>query len=245
MIASLPMYLRPETRDAHDRYWQAISDNLRALGVEAPRALTAGGETPDHWRASDLVLSQTCGRPYRLHLHGHVTLVGTPDYGLPDCDAGYYRSLFIARADDRRTVPADFATAVFAYNDRMSQSGWAAPQYHAAQTGFQFENLLQTHGHVTSAHAVAENRADIAAIDGVTWELIKRYDGFYKNLRVIATTTPTPGLPYVCAQSVDRAKLVGAIRTAIKNLTPPDRETLMLRSLVQIPAHAYLAVPNP
>jgi hypothetical protein len=60
-----------------------------------------------HWTDPGLILSQTCGRPYKAHLHGQVRLVGTPDYGLRAARPGHYQSLVIARADDPR---AELAT---------------------------------------------------------------------------------------------------------------------------------------
>ena len=106
-LASLPMYDRPETAAANDRYWQAIRTRLG----EGPETLTRTGELWEHWLAPDLVLSQTCGYPYRARLHGQVTLVGTPDYGLDGCPPGHYRSIFVARADDPRTDLRAFAAA--------------------------------------------------------------------------------------------------------------------------------------
>ena len=89
MIASLGMYDRPETAAANDRLWAGIRDGLRSHGIAAPDTLTRGANAYwDAWTAADLVFSQTCGFPFRARLHDHVTLIGTPDYGLPDCPDG-------------------------------------------------------------------------------------------------------------------------------------------------------------
>ena len=81
------MYDRAEAQASNDRLWALIRDGMRAEGLAAPDALTRGaGAYWDAWQAPDLTLSQTCGFPYRARLHGHVTLIGTPDYrrrGLP------------------------------------------------------------------------------------------------------------------------------------------------------------------
>lgn len=240
-LASLPMYDRPETAAANDRFWQAIRNRLG----HGPDTLTRTGELWDHWLSPDLLLSQTCGYPYRAKLHGQVTLIGTPDYGLPGCPPGHYCSVFVARANDHRTTPADFAEAPFAYNEPLSQSGWAAPQNHAASQGFTFTNTIQTGGHALSARAVAEGRADIAALDALTWALIQRHDPFATTLREIARTEPTPVLPYITALTRDPGPLFDAISAAIADLSPDDRDTLSLRGLVRLPADAYLAIPNP
>ncbi len=240
-LASLPMYDRPETAAANDRYWQAIRTRLG----HGPDTLTRTGELWDHWLSPDLVLSQTCGYPYRARLHGLVTLVGTPDYGLDGCPPGHYRSIFVARADDPRTDLRAFADAPFAYNEPLSQSGWAAPQNHALAQGFSFTNPHQTGGHRLSARAVAEGRADLAALDALTWSLIQRHDPFAADLREIDRTTPTPVLPYITAATNDPPPLFDAIAAAIADLSPDDRTTLSLKGLVRLPPDAYLAIPNP
>ena len=178
MIASLMMYARPELEAAHRRYWALIRDALAARGIDAPETLSNDIEEFAVWEAPDLILSQTCGMPYRLSLHGKVQLVGTPDFGVEGCPPGYYRSAIVVRADDARLDLAAFRDARFAYNQTISQSGYAAPYAVAQRHGFWFANREQSGGHIKSAKAVAEGHADIAAIDAVTWRLIERYDDF-------------------------------------------------------------------
>ena len=245
MIASLAMYDRPETASATDRFWALIRNDLRKQGLEAPQNLERNHPFWEVWTDPDLLFSQTCGRPYRLKLHGNCQLVGTPDYGLPDADPGYYYSVFLVRSNDGRTDLDAFKTAKFAYNETLSQSGWAAPQCHVAPLGFQFENIWQSGSHLASARAVAEGTADIASVDAMTWELIKRYEPFSLALRVIEKTTQTPGLPYITGLKTDRKALQKSVLTAIDHLDLADRRTLRLRGLIDIPATAYLAVPNP
>lgn len=247
MIASLGMYDRPETAPANDRLWAAIRDGLRAEGIAAPDALTRGEHAYwDAWQSPDLVFSQTCGFPFRAKLHDQVTLIGTPDYGLPGCPPGHYNSVFVARFDDPRSTLAAFSDARFAYNEDLSQSGWAAPQNHAAAHGLHFPPSLQTGGHRLSALAVADGRADLAAIDALTWQLLNQYEPFAANLREIASTEPpTPVLPYITAKGADAALYFRVTAAAIAGLSAEDRAVLHLKGLIAIPASAYLAVPTP
>lgn len=235
------MYDRPETAPANAALWTAIRN---ALG-HGPDTLGPGDDPWADWQSPDLLFSQTCGYPYRAQLHGKVELIGTPDHALPGCPPGHYNSVFIARTDDARDRPEDFADARFAFNEPLSQSGWAAPQTWAAARGFAFRHALQSGGHNISARAVADGRADIAAIDALTWALIRRHDGYACGLRELARTDPTPMLPYITAKGRDAAQITAATARAIDTLAPPHRAALMLQGLVQIPAGAYLAVPNP
>ena len=244
MIASLPMYTRPENTSAHDRYWQLITTELNKRGIDAPTQLSVC-EDDDHWLRGDLVFSQTCGMPYRLFLHGHAQLIGTPDYGLPDCAAGYYNSIFIVNAQDTRTKLADFASANLAITSKTSQSGYAAPLNEAAKAGFHFETQTLSGGHVNSAKMVASKEVDITAVDAMTWHNIRKYGDFAGQLKVIAQTDPTPGLPYICALGLDKTVIAQAVTDAIAALSNEDRACLNIRGLIQIPSADYLAVENP
>ncbi len=245
MIASLMMYARPELDEALRRYWGLIRAELSARGMDSPEILVQDNDEFEVWKAPDLVLSQTCGMPYRLWLHDQVSLVGTPDFGLENCPPGYYRSAIVVRADDLRNKIDAFAKARFAYNQTFSQSGFAAPYNHLKPRGWWFGNLVQTHGHLFSARAVAEGRADIAALDGVTWRLIQQHEEIAKDLRVLDWTEPTPGLPYIAAVGVNRQPVFDAVSAAIAGLAPKDADLLGLRGLIAIPKQDYLAIPNP
>ncbi len=240
MIAALPMYDRPETAAANDRLWALIR---RHLGF-GPDRLTRGGDVWEIWQSPDLTLAQTCGYPYRARLCDKVTLIGAPDHALPDCPPGHYNSVFVTRSGDAARLP-DYAGRRFAYNDAMSQSGWAAPQSHAAGLGFAFTELLQTGAHRESARAVADGRADIAALDSVSWVLMQRYDAFTRDLQEIGRTAPTPALPFIAAPGADRNRLFAALGSAIGALSGADRETLCLHGVVEVSRPAYLAVPTP
>ncbi len=246
MIASLGMYDFGPAQGANDRLWTLLRDGLRQRGIAAPEALTRGEHAYwDTWQSPDLLLSQTCGYPFRARLLDRVTYVGTPDYGVEGCPPGHYRSVFVARADDPRQSLQDFDGARFAYNEALSQSGWAAPQTHAAKLGIRLPPALQSGGHRLSALAVAEGRADIAALDAVTHAMLQEVEPKVAGLRALALTDPTPGLPYITAAGQDPAPIFAALTDAIAALPAPDRAILRLKGLVRIPRAAYLAVPNP
>jgi ABC-type phosphate/phosphonate transport system substrate-binding protein len=247
MIASLGMYDFGAAVAANDRLWALIRDELRERGIDAPDLLTRGDAAFwPAWGSPELLLSQTCGYPYRDRLHHRVAYVGTPDYGVEGCPPGYYRSVFVVRADDPRPALADFDGTRFAFNEALSQSGWAAPQIHAARLGLRLPAALQTGGHRRSALAVAEGRADIAALDAVTYRLMLDNDAdLSARVRVIAATEPTPGLPLITAKAGPAEALCLAVGKAIASLAPGDRNDLHLKGLIKIPTEAYLAVPNP
>ena len=245
MIASLMMYARPELDAAHARFWAAIRSELLQCSIACPENLSNDADEFEVWQSPQLILSQTCGMPYRLWLHDQVSLVGTPDFGVSGCPPGYYKSALIVRANDERGALSDFETARFTFNQTYSQSGYAAPYAHVSPLGFWFRNRSQSHGHLMSARAVAEGRADIAALDAVSWRLIRRYESFAADLRVLDWTAPTPGLPYIAGPTAQRDKIRDAVAIAIAKLNVADREVLGIKALIDIPKEAYLAIPNP
>lgn len=241
MIAWLGMYDLPAVRDITDRLWAATRAHLG----HGPEQLLRVLDPWPVWQSPDLLLAQTCGMPYRTRLHEIVTLVATPDHRLDGCPPGHYRSVLVVRAEDARASAADFDGARFAYNEPLSQSGWAAPMVHLGKIGLRFGAPLRSGGHLASARAVAGGEADMAGIDAVTWELIKTHDPVAGKLRVLEATEPTPALPYVTAAGRDPAPLRAALAAAIGDLTPDQRAALHLHGLVDISPAQYLAVPTP
>lgn len=243
MTASLPMYDRSTTRGPNDRLWARVRE---ALG-RGPQTLDRDTDPRLTWHDPDLVLSQTCGLPFRLGLNTHVTYVGTPDYGVRGCLPGYYKSYIVVRRDDPRKRLSEFEKCTLARNSVLSQSGWAAMENHLVDTGagFSFErHAIDTGSHEASVAAVSAGEADIAAIDAVTWTLLKR-EGATGACRVLSFTRPTPGLPLITAGGTDPAPMRSALDRAIKSLSRRDRAQLLLKGVVQIPVEAYLDEPVP
>lgn len=237
MIATLPMYDRPETQAANDRFWNLIRAHLD----DAPEQLSRDDL---HWHHPDLLLSQTCSLPYRTGLQDHVTIVATPVHNLP-CPAGTYYSVIVVRQDDERERLTDFADARLAINSPISQSGWAAIDEEAQAAGIRFGTIHETGSHRESARRVARGEADICSLDAVSWEMMKKWDAAADHLRVIAETVPTPALPYVTGLHQDSIQLQEALVTAVHELSPEDQDTLCLLDVTHIPAHLYLSLPIP
>ncbi|MEO0916555.1 MAG: PhnD/SsuA/transferrin family substrate-binding protein [Pseudomonadota bacterium] len=237
MIATLPMYDRPETRDATDRLWAS----MRAELEDAPETLSRDGY---HWTDADLLFSQTCSLPYRTGLQDEVTVVATPVHDLP-CAAGHYFSVILVRDDDDRADLPEFRGARLAINSPVSQSGWAAIDALARASDVQFESIFETGSHQASASAVAEGRADICAVDAVSWTMMERWDPFARSLRVITESPPSLALPYITAIERDPRPIQEALLNAVHALSDEDRKTLCLIDVTYFPGHFYASLPIP
>ncbi|WP_370232589.1 phosphate/phosphite/phosphonate ABC transporter substrate-binding protein [Cognatishimia sp.] len=240
MIAALGMYDRAETAAANDALWQEIKHHLGY----GPDALTRDMDFWEIWQSADLLLAQTCGLPYRARLHDKVALVGTPIYDIPECPDGHYYSVLVAHRENLRDL-VQYDGARFAYNEALSQSGWAAPMSHLTDAGIKPGALIETGAHLRSAQSVASGDADLAGLDVVTWQLIQTYDAFARDLVVVAQTKPTPVLPFITAQGRDAEAVFAAVQTAIMSLPQHHKSTLFLKGITRIAKSDYLAQPIP
>ena len=237
-VASLPMYDWPEVHAAHQSLWTAIAGRLSKLGIAAPQFLDRTRALDSVWRDAGLVLSQTCGFPFSTRLRGIVRLVGTPIYDVPGCDGAYYSSMIVARSSESSESLAGLKSKRFAYNAADSLSGYL--MLRAAMKDARIDpdtaTWIETGAHRASIRAVAEDFADVAAIDAVCWALALRYEPeAASRLKVIATTPLRPGLPFVTAVERDESE-VGSIQLAIKDAladpaTKPAREALRISGL--------------
>jgi len=92
---------------------------------------------------------------------------------------------------------------------------------------------------------VAEGRADLAALDAVSWALVQDHEPAARALRVIEATAPTPALPYITAATRDPGPIRAALAAGIADPAEEDRAALHLHGVVEVPRDAYLAVPTP
>ena len=224
------MYWRPETAPAWQTLWSLIRDTL-GFG---PAALCVPEDLAAHWRDPDLLLSQTCSLPFRLGLHQKVHLVGAFHFDLPLTPPGDYHSVILSRPGALPRAPR------LAINAADSQSGWAA--LWDWSSGNLPGNRLLTGAHQASALAVAQNQADLCAIDAVTWALIQKgTPELARQLIVLDRTPPTPGLPLITAQANWVAPLQKALRQSVSTLPSQDRDCLGLIGFCSKNAEDYLA----
>lgn len=219
LYVSLPMYDWPECRDATEADWARIRQ-------AAPEVLPAALGRID-WSCADayfrdpaLVFSQCCWGPLSRGLLEWLEPLAQPDYSAFEGGRGpFYRSALVARSGAAVAVPDGPGPALvplaglrLAINERDSLSGclglWddlgADPCTVAA-------GCVETGSHRASVRAVAEGRADLAAIDCRSWALALAHEPFAQSLVVVGWTSERPGLPYVTSRATDPA-LKSALR---------------------------------
>lgn len=236
MIASLPMYWQRETAHHWALFWNAVQQRLPHLPP-----LTAPDALPDdwyaHWMAPDLILSHTCGLPFRDRLRDRVTYVASFDYALPDTPPGFYHSVVLARRGETRPQ----GDLRLAFNQPDSQSGWGSTH------GRGFAGYLETGAHRGSVSAVIDGGADVAYVDAVTWRILCLLDPAIADaLEVIDRSTPTAGLALITAIGNDPAPLHDALADALSDIPAETRSAMGGPvGLTRIRNADYLAVPIP
>lgn len=250
-VASLPMYDLAELRRVTDSWWALIAGHLRAVGLTAvPAALTRPKDLVAHWQSRDLVLSQSCGYPLVHALRGKVDVVGTPAYAAPGCRGADYRSLVIVAAESPFSCLADLRGKRCAINSPTSQSGANAMRALVApfvNQGRFFSDVLLSGGHIASINMVASGAAEVAAIDCVTFELLRQHaPGKVAGTRVLCETPAAPGLPYITARNKSEDFLnrlrEGVCRAFDDPRAAETRAALLLDELVQVPVGAYRCI---
>ncbi len=248
VIASLPMYDLPELRAATDAWWRCLARAFRRAGLaEVPDSLSGDRGTEAVWRDPRLLFSQTCGYPLTHAFKGVLRLVATPAYAAAGCSGPYYSSAIVVREDDPALELGELAGRVCAVNNRASQSGCNALRHAVARYAVQgrfFARVVETGEHLASLAAVAGARADVAAIDAVTFALVTACrPSAVSGLRILGWSEQAPGLPYVTRADVgaDRvARLREGLQAAFADpASRPARQVLLLTGAQPLPAAAY------
>jgi ABC-type phosphate/phosphonate transport system substrate-binding protein len=246
-VAALPMYDFPWVADAHDALWSAVARRLDEAGFDAPPRLTRGCDLDALWRDSGLVLSQTCGYPYVSRLKDAVTLIATPQYSFPGCVGAAHLSFLVASKRDARDRLADFRGARAAINARDSNTGmnlFRATIAPLASRGRFFAEVEITGAHERSLEAIAEGRADIAAIDCVSFALLNRgRPALIEAVRVVGESPLSPALPFIASASLPSA-VTRSVRVALFAALADDRlaaarAAIGLAGAVLVKAKAY------
>ena len=227
------MYDWPEVHGAVDALWAAIYWGLRDAGIDAPEGVWRPDRPEDLWTHPDLLIGEICGYQLVNELRGRVEVLGVLDRGVDGCEPGDYRSVLVCRDDDPAVGLEDFRDRTVAVNGHRSQSGYGALVHEVAPLavdGRFFDSEVTTGSHRGSMRAVADGRADVAAIDEVSWRLGLDHEPVVDRLRIVAWTEPTPGVPLVTSWTNAglRDRLNDAISTAVADLDVKVREPLHL-----------------
>jgi ABC-type phosphate/phosphonate transport system substrate-binding protein len=241
-IAALPMYNVTPALAAAWREW--LNDVLR-IARPACRIVEPDEELHGFWRRPNVLLSQTCGYPLMHGLHEHMQVIATPHFDAPGCEGADYSSVLVTRAQAPFDSLAACRGARAAYNQDDSNSGMNVFRHAVAPLARDhafFSAILRTGSHLGSLRAVADNRADLAAIDCVTFAFVcDELPELAQQVRQIGVTAASPGLPLIASRLVPAAT-VETLRAALNEvqLAQPERaRRLRLKGFSVLPLTDY------
>jgi len=223
------------------------SRRARSTGVRRASRIARSHATSRQDVEGACVFTQTCGYPLFTTARGHFTVLGAPRYRVPGCAGSSHRSYVVVREAARVQELGDLRGTRFAINEADSNSGMNLPRRlfaPLARQGRFFGSTVVTGGHAASAALVLSGGADAAAIDCVTFALLRRYrPAAVHGLRVLAETAATATPPLVTSRRTT-AELVTALRRVLAEvmrceLYAPVREALFLESVDFCDEDAY------
>ncbi|AYF89221.1 phosphate ABC transporter substrate-binding protein [Pseudomonas sp. DY-1] len=232
--AELLMYVAPQCVEEANAIW--LKRILELLGED--RIAADGLSLPELWTSPRLLLTQTCGYPLITQLRGRVRVLGRPDYVLPDSTDGWHCSLILARVHDARTTLDDFLCSRGVLNDAGSNTGMNLFRHRLAplqQSGTFFSSLIHSGSHRESLRLLREDKADLAAVDSVTYAYLARYaPKEVAGLRLIARSAPSPTLPYICTADLgpDEAERVREAMNQALSYLPKVAAVLAIREIL-------------
>jgi len=197
-----------------------------------------------------LLIGHTCGYPLMTRLGDALVPFCVPVFDAPGTDGRLYRSRFIVPADSPIEHLRQCRGLVLAINNRNSNSNINMLHHALARLDARpdfFSEVLLTGGHLQSLEAVADNRAQLAAIDCVSFQLIAElYPQRAAAVRVIGDSEPTCGLPLVTpldrhspSRTVD---WVAALNQARAELPPEEARILHLLRFEAVAGSHYRSI---
>lgn len=231
---ALPMYnLTPALAQGWDALLLAVIDGLQQRGwTDVMEIVAAPDDLMGFWRSPDVLLSQTCGYPYVMHLQSDVQLLATLEFEFPDCEGGKYRSLVVVHGSSVAKGLQDLRGQRVVINQPDSQSGMNALRHTIAplaQSGRFFSSVQFSGSHKQSLLAVQRGQADVAAVDCVSFAYLMHHAGeSVAGLRVLARTELTPGLPLISSRALSPQQL-DLLRQVLQSL--PQTQASLLRFL--------------
>jgi ABC-type phosphate/phosphonate transport system substrate-binding protein len=248
MLASLPWYDLAEVRGALDELWAAIADRLLAQGIApVPHRLDRDPDYEAQWSNGDLLLGQACGYDAVLGHADRLRVVATPHFAFDGCVGPHYCSFIVVREGCAARRIADLRGLRCVINTPTSHSGMNVLRSLVAPLhveGRFFASVTISGAHEHSLRMLIEDRADVAAIDCVTYGLLHMHrPAALVGTRVLHETAHVPAPPFVTSARTP-APVVDALASALEHVVDcsTDRSALQrlgLCGISRLDASAY------
>jgi len=202
-----------------------------------------------------LLLGHTCGYPLMRFLRDDLIPLCVPLFDLPGCQGKYYTSHIIVPRDSNIQNLESCRGQIAAINGRDSNSGMNVLRHAVAPLAKGesfFSSVRETGSHYQSLIDVGNQLAQVAAIDCVSFALIRdQWPELTAKVRSIGFTEQTCGLPLVIprnsADDFDNVAVIEALNQAVEALDEVDKSRLHLTGFEAVVMSEYegiLALEN-
>ena len=232
--------------------WQALFDEFRLLlddgdQLDANLVFSTGESV---LRDPGLFIGHTCGYPLMNHLQDAVTPFCVPVFNVTGVEGNLYSSRFIVAADSEISSLVECGGRIAAINNSDSNSGMNVLRHAIAKLNPAapfFASVINSGGHLQSLTAVAELRADVAAIDCVSFQFIEdRWPELTARVRSIGDSIKTCGLPLVLPNtnfpSTDTQQILVTLNKALNQVNPRVRQQLHLSHFARVNFGDYQSI---
>jgi len=205
----------PELRPAYDGLWSVLAKHLRRHKVRGvPETLSTGVPLPGIFTDPLLLVGQCCGYDLIHGFAGSLSIIGTPCFDVPGCAGGKYRSCVLVRDDDPQLRDLEgLRGAVCVVNGFNSHSGTNALRALVAplsRNGRFFLAVRVSGGHQKSLAQLLGGQADVMAMDGILYEILRRHrPDALRGTQILCWSEPAPAPPFVTSATTDRDELNG------------------------------------
>ena len=234
--------------------WQALFDSFYNL-IESPSALQSRlnfDASESTLRDPDLFIGHTCGYPLMFDFADALSPVCVPVFEVAGAEHKSYSSLFIVAAESEHESLADCFQSIAVINGRRSNSGMNAFRHAIAplaRGGIFFSDVVESGSHKQSLFDVADGRADIAAIDCVSFAMIAdAWPDRVARVRCLGYSATTCGLPFVSPKPllnrIDKQEIVATLNQALANLPDRYQADLHLGGFETVELEAYQGIAD-
>ena len=204
----------------------------------------------DLLRNPDMLLGHTCGYPLMRFLRNDCHPVCVPLFDVDGCNGKYYSSHIVVSIDNEISMLAECHNKIAAINGHDSNSGMNVLRHAVALPGNQppfFSKVIVSGSHFNSLSAVANGEADVAAIDSVSFALIKdEWPELIAGVKTIGYSEATCGLPLVMPASerenLDPKGITLALNQALSGLSDNHRNALHLTGFEDVVIDDYQSI---
>ena len=197
--AALPWYRFPETQPILDSIWKDVVSELRVAGVEhAPEFLDHTTAHRAFLSKPSLVLSQCCGPDLFQDDAVNMVPFAAPVISAYQVEPGYYFSHIVtgkSGVTSQSGVTGESAEHIcprVVINSRTSHSGCTAVKLWLDAHGIEEYTIYESGSHHNSVRELQAGRADIAAIDALSWRFLNT-----NGLEILDNSEPALAPPFI------------------------------------------------